>query len=291
MYNNNKGGYGKGGGGGGYNNQQQGGGGGNWNQKGGSGMNPGGQQMNTMNMQGQNMGGGDGLEGPGAVTKQEPDWTIKEGVSEFEQENDFCQFFKYIQGYHSCTHSSMIGPSDHRIPRSGKFDVTRPEAVEKLHAAVAFFYKQGKPLVLCEIATSRFRFFEDVDLLLPASLKGQEAALQDKWVNGLLQHRGAVLGAIWRSSDPLVVKPIGDSATVHVFSSSGWSSRHNQPKISLHFVWPDLIVTPREAKGIRSATIEYLRESWGGREGGSALFFPSAREISHRCFEGRRKDF
>ncbi len=36
---------------------------------------------------------------------------------------------------------------------------------------------------------------------------------------------------------------------------------HNQPKISLHFVWPDLIVTPREAKGIRSATIEFLRES------------------------------
>lgn len=155
----------------------------------------------------------------------------------------------------------MIGPSDHRIPRSGKFDVTREEALEKLHAAVAFFYKQGKPLVLCEISTSRFRFFEDVDLLLPAELKDQVEGLTEQWTQHLLSHRGAVLGAIWRSEDPLGVKPVGDTADVHVFSSSGWSSRHNQPKVSLHFVWPNLIVTPREAKGIRSATIEFLRES------------------------------
>ncbi|CAD7974082.1 unnamed protein product [Amoebophrya sp. A25] len=195
------------------------------------------------------------------VQHQEPDWTIKEGASEFERENDYVQFFKYIQGHHSCTHSSMIGPSDHRIPRSGKFDVTKREALEKLYSAVSFFYRQGKPLVLCEIATSRFRFFEDVDLLLPPELKDHLPQLQDQWVNHLLRHRGAVLGAVWRSDDPLGVRCQGPSATVHVFSSSGWSSRHNAPKISLHFVWPDLIVTPREAKGIRSATIEFLRES------------------------------
>eukprot|EP00392_Amoebophrya_sp_AT5.2_P008909 g8937.t1 len=170
----------------------------------------------------------------------------QEGVSEFEKENDFVQFFKYIQGHHSCTHSSMIGPSDHRIPRSGKFDVTKKDALEKLYAAVSFFYRQGKPLVLCEIATSRFRFFEDVDLLLPAELKDQLPQLQEQWVDHLLRHRGAVLGAVWRSDDPLGVKCRSETATVHVFSSSGWSSRHNAPKISLHFVWPHLIVTPRD---------------------------------------------
>ncbi len=56
--------------------------------------------------------------------------------NEFEKENDFVQFFKYIQGHHSCTHSSMIGPSDHRIPRSGKFDVTKRDALEKLYCRV-----------------------------------------------------------------------------------------------------------------------------------------------------------
>ena len=117
------------------------------------------------------------------------------------------------------------------------------------YAAVAFFYRRGQPLVLCEIATSRFRFFEDVDLLLPAELKSDIVALQDLWVNQLLRHRAAVLAAVWRSDDPLGVKSRSEKATVHVFSSSGWSSRHNQPKISLHFVWPDLVCTPREAKG------------------------------------------
>ncbi|CAD7938482.1 unnamed protein product [Amoebophrya sp. A120] len=214
------------------------------------------------------MGGYGGMQqqqgmglGPGVQQHQEPDYTVKNDASEFEKENDFVQFFKYIQGHHSCTHSSMIGPSDHRIPRSGKFDVTKKDALEKLYAAVSFFHRQGKPLVLCEIATSRFRFFEDVDLLLPAELKDQLPQLQDQWVHHLLRHRGAVLGAVWRSEDPLGVKCRSETATVHVFSSSGWSSRHNQPKISLHFVWPDLICTPREAKGIRSATIEFLRES------------------------------
>lgn len=210
--------------------------------------------------------------GPGSHNHVEPDWSIKEQASEFEQENDFVQFFKYIQGHHTCTHSSMIGPSDHRIPRSGKFDVTKPEALQKLYAAVSFFYRQGKPLVLCEIATSRFRFFEDVDLILSADLKDQVQRLQSLWIDQLLRHRAAVLGAVWRSDDPLGVKcrytfdptdPNGpqERAVVHVFSSSGWSSRHNLPKVSLHFVWPNLICTPREAKGIRSATIEFLRES------------------------------
>ncbi len=78
------------------------------------------------------MAGGPG-GGPPGTGQIEPDWTIKEGVSEFEKENDFVQFFKYIQGHMSCTHSSMIGPSDHRIPRSGKFDVTKKDALEKLY--------------------------------------------------------------------------------------------------------------------------------------------------------------
>jgi len=49
--------------------------------------------------------------------------------------------------------------------------------------------------------------------------------------------------------------------TVHVFSSSGYSTSHMRHKISLHFVWPHLIVTKREAKAIRSSTIEFLREN------------------------------
>jgi hypothetical protein len=88
----------------------------------------------------------------------------------------------------------MIGPSDHRIPKSGKFDVTRPECLTKLYSAVAHFYRQQKPLVLCEIATARFRFFEDVDLLLPLELEDDVQALEQAWVDQLLRHRGAVLG-------------------------------------------------------------------------------------------------
>lgn len=77
-------------------------------------------------------GGGPPPPGAGPGVAYEPDYSIKEGVTDFELENDYIQFFKNIQGHHSCTHSSMIGPSDHRIPRSGKFDVTKKEALEKL---------------------------------------------------------------------------------------------------------------------------------------------------------------
>ena len=44
-------------------------------------------------------GGGKGapLEGAGPSQAHEPDWTIKDQASEFEQENDYVQFFKYIQ--------------------------------------------------------------------------------------------------------------------------------------------------------------------------------------------------
>lgn len=81
----NKGGYG--GGGGGYNNQ------GGYNNNMGGGNPKGG--MNTADMGATDMSGH--IEGPGPmVNQQDVDWTIKEDVSEFEKENDFCQFFKYF---------------------------------------------------------------------------------------------------------------------------------------------------------------------------------------------------
>ncbi len=104
----------------------------------------------------------------------------------------------YFCGTHQNSQSNMI--SNFHTPSSKKKNIEKPQT---RYAAVAFFYRQGKPLVLCEIATSRFRFFEDVDLLLPAELKNEVAPLQDLWVEHLLRHRGAVLGAVWRSDDPL----------------------------------------------------------------------------------------
>lgn len=70
-----------------------------------------------------------------------------------------------------------------------------------------------------------------------------------------------MLGGIWRSDDVLGICQNCLKTTVHVFSSSGFSTSHAKWKISLHFVWPHLIVTKKEAKAIRSATIEFLREN------------------------------
>ena len=100
--------------------------------KGGSQQNGNGPLMGSNSGYNSGNGASDFEKGPGSQPTYEPDFTIKEGASDFEKENDFIQFFKHIQGHHSCTHSSMIGPSDHRIPRSGKFDVTKKEILEKL---------------------------------------------------------------------------------------------------------------------------------------------------------------
>ncbi len=40
---------------------------------------------------------GMGPGGGGPQPPMEPDWTIKENVSDFEKENDFVQFFKYVR--------------------------------------------------------------------------------------------------------------------------------------------------------------------------------------------------
>ncbi|CAD7938492.1 unnamed protein product [Amoebophrya sp. A120] len=183
----------------------------------------------------------------------------------FEKENDLVTFFKYkVAGDYTYTHSSIIGSADQRMPRTGKLNVTRQDHMTKLFCAIAFFYRQKRPLTLVEMATTRFRFYEDVDLFLPPGFvdTGEEIkALERRWIAQLLKIRGAVFGAVWRSDDVLGICQNCLKTTVHVFSSSGFSTKSQSYKVSLHFVWPHLVVTKREAKAIRGATIEFLREN------------------------------
>lgn len=192
--------------------------------------------------------------------KQE--YAIKTDLPDFERENDFQNFFRKVQGGTCRTHSSLIGAFDHRIPKSGLLDINTKEKLQKLNAAIAFYYSKNAPLMLCEMATARFYFFEDVDLLLPANIKeGEVKKLEAEWVMELLKYRSAVLAAVWRCNDPIGSKPFGEGETpptVHVFSSSGFASKHGCMKISIHFIWPDLVATPREARFIRQKTIDYL---------------------------------
>lgn len=51
-----------------------------------------------------------------------------------------------------------------------------------------------------------------------------------------------------------------------VFTSSGWSKKHNTWKISLHFIWPNLKVSAREAKQIRNTTLQYLQDNQDRKE-------------------------
>jgi len=103
---------------------------------------------------------------------------------DFEKENELVSFFKnQIMGDISYTHSSMIGPSDHRIPKTGKLNVVNSDSLTKLYYAISFFYDQGRPLTLVEMATSRFRFYEDVDLFIPDSEKLNIGLLEKRWID------------------------------------------------------------------------------------------------------------
>ncbi|CAD7974061.1 unnamed protein product [Amoebophrya sp. A25] len=186
----------------------------------------------------------------------------------FEKENDLVTFFKYkVCGDYTYTHSSIIGSADQRMPRTGKLNITRLDYMTKLYCAISFFYRQKRPLTLVEMATTRFRFYEDVDLFLPPDQlpsfsQTDLKALEKRWIDQLLKIRGgAVFGAVWRSDDVLGICQNCLKTTVHVFSSSGFSTKAGCPKISLHFVWPHLVVTKREAKAIRLATIQFLSET------------------------------
>lgn len=81
---------------------------------------------------------------------------------------------------------------------------------------ISFFYRQGRPLTLVEMATPRFRFFEDVDLFIPDEMTDRTRELEDKWISELLRVRGAVLGAIWRSDDCLGICQNCLKTTTHV---------------------------------------------------------------------------
>lgn len=78
------------------------------------------------------------------------------------------------------------------MPRSGKLNVTRQDYMTKLFCAVSFFFRQKRPLTLVEMATTRFRFYEDVDLFLPPTFPQDGLKkLESRWIEELLRIRGA----------------------------------------------------------------------------------------------------
>ena len=91
------------------------------------------------------------------------------------------------------------------------------------------------------MATPIFKYYQDVDVLLPHVNSIEEISeIEALWMECLIRCQAAVLGVIWRSTDALGVARAKDSTLVNVFASSGFAKRCNLFKISLHFIWEEL---------------------------------------------------
>ncbi|CAD7962225.1 unnamed protein product [Amoebophrya sp. A120] len=160
---------------------------------------------------------------------------------------------------HMITHSVMCGHRDPRLPKSGKLECKNDEDLEGLYDAIDHFHQQRQPLTLCEMATPVFKYYQDVDVLLPhVNCLEEISEIEALWMECLIRCQAAVLGVIWRTQDALGCDKALDSTLVNVFASSGFAKRYNLFKISLHFIWEELHVSSHESKAIRNANLAFV---------------------------------
>eukprot|EP00392_Amoebophrya_sp_AT5.2_P001212 g1214.t1 len=197
----------------------------------------------------------------------------------------------------NATHSLMCGSaklpfvkgfSGNAIGLPGKLCFDTPEKRELLHKLIVKLYMRNpmETLPLVEFGARQgapestgsnlFYFCEDVDVLLsencdpvlrPAEAKSEAVAnriaqLEQELLDDLLPYRVESLGAIWEE-DGFGTHQRKRRTKLLIFSSSGYAMRYNRFKISLHFMWPELIVDENGGERIRErllADLEHVKD-------------------------------
>ena len=86
------------------------------------------------------------------------------------------------------THSVMCGHRDPRLPKSGKLECREEKDQEDLYKAIEHFHSVKNPLTLCEMATPVFKYYQDVDVLLPHVAEQKEIAeIESFWMECLIR--------------------------------------------------------------------------------------------------------
>jgi len=145
-----------------------------------------------------------------------------------------------------CTHSSFLGWGD-RLSFFGKWAIPpEPETILKYSEAVAYFYQQGEPVMQMEVlGRGPRKYCEDVDLLCQKGPPCVEDLLGVEFLTMLM----ALTASIFPDVDP----------RLHVFRSSGMSHKYKCHKISLHFVWDNIVVDEERAAHLRQYRVEVLQ--------------------------------
>ena len=116
-------------------------------------------------------------------------------------------------------------------------------------------------------AQGKFKYTEDVDILLDSeqvhydnnSTKTILKKKEEEILSVLLPMRIRSLSRIWDDDDSGV--NMKENTELFVFSASGWAKRYNCYKISLHFLWPELVVDQCYAAILRDRFLNELERS------------------------------
>lgn len=145
------------------------------------------------------------------------------------------------------SHSSFLGYHDSTC-FCGKFNfpLHNEDIILKYCEAVAFFYKRHTPVFHMEFTGRGPRTYcEDIDVLCTGGPPQQESVLTDEFMS----IRMAIMADTYPTVQPL---------KVHVYRSSGISRKYGHWKISVHLVWPQLVVDEMRAVMLRQHVVETL---------------------------------
>jgi len=144
------------------------------------------------------------------------------------------------------THSSFLGYNDPTC-FCGKYNLPcDEETIRKYCDAVAFFFDKQTPLLHMEVFGKDHRVYcEDLDVLCPKGKPAEEHILSEDF----LSFRMCLVAESF---------PTLESVTVHVYTSSGFSRKYGHWKVSVHIVWPGILVTETQAAMLRQHCVETL---------------------------------
>lgn len=161
-----------------------------------------------------------------------------------------------VRGYQCRTdekvfsHSSILGGREW-ITSTGKLNIPDdPEAQGNLRQAVAICHNLQQHMCLVECTTPIHPFIEDIDVLLPRCTSAPSASS-----HLLLSHFDDYLFLRLRAMALHEIFPL-PSIRMLVCVSSGLSRQKNQQKLSLHCIWPDILLDDNLAGLVRHHTLD-----------------------------------
>eukprot|EP00392_Amoebophrya_sp_AT5.2_P002935 g2940.t1 len=163
------------------------------------------------------------------------------------------------------THSIISGAhGDCRFP--AKLYVNDDVQKQDLHSVLAKMYdkKIQGPSIVEKASTPHFVWFNDIDVLLDddkhshgGQMRMPSAEEQEFYLHRCLEIVAGTLRTWYTETDPETGRPKWREHTeVLVTSSTGFAQRYKRPKVSFHFVWPEVIVDKEMSKKLWEMTLQ-----------------------------------